>query len=91
MPFGRCCESEAVKEQRRINDEIERMLRKDKKDSRRELKLLLLGKYLSYYYVWFCVIQVVRFRQLLKYKAIVCIMLVFPIQTEQLSFKNLVY
>ena len=55
MPFGRCCESEAVKEQRRINDEIERMLRKDKKDSRRELKLLLLGKSLIYYYVWFSV------------------------------------
>ncbi len=44
MSFGSCCESEEVKEQRRINDEIERMLRKDKKDSRRELKLLLLGK-----------------------------------------------
>ncbi|CAB3983576.1 guanine nucleotide-binding G(q) subunit alpha [Paramuricea clavata] len=43
MAFGGCCESEEVKEQRRINDEIERMLRKDKKDSRRELKLLLLG------------------------------------------------
>ncbi|XP_028399541.1 guanine nucleotide-binding protein G(q) subunit alpha-like isoform X2 [Dendronephthya gigantea] len=43
MPFAGCCESEEVKEQRRINDEIERMLRKDKKDSRRELKLLLLG------------------------------------------------
>lgn len=61
MPFGRCCESEAVKEQRRINDEIERMLRKDKKDSRRELKLLLLGKYSSYYHVWFCVVEVVCF------------------------------
>jgi hypothetical protein len=44
MAFGGCCESEEVKEQRRINDEIERMLRKDKKDSRRELKLLLLGR-----------------------------------------------
>lgn len=43
MPFAGCCESEEVKEQRRINDEIDRMLRKDKKDSRRELKLLLLG------------------------------------------------
>lgn len=35
------------REQRRINDEIERILRKDKKDSRRELKLLLLGKVVS--------------------------------------------
>lgn len=38
-----CCLSDEAKEQRRINDEIEKMLRKDKKDSRRELKLLLLG------------------------------------------------
>ncbi|KAK3508677.1 hypothetical protein QTP70_003317 [Hemibagrus guttatus] len=34
---------EEAKEARRINDEIERQLRRDKKDSRRELKLLLLG------------------------------------------------
>lgn len=38
-----CCLSEEAKEARRINDEIERQLRRDKKDSRRELKLLLLG------------------------------------------------
>ncbi|KAI5615675.1 guanine nucleotide-binding protein G(q) subunit alpha, partial [Silurus asotus] len=38
-----CCLSEEAKEARRINDEIERHLRRDKKDSRRELKLLLLG------------------------------------------------
>jgi len=35
--------SEDDKEQKRINDEIERQLRKDKSDARRELKLLLLG------------------------------------------------
>jgi guanine nucleotide-binding protein G(q) subunit alpha len=35
--------SEDDREQKRINDEIERQLRKDKRDARRELKLLLLG------------------------------------------------
>lgn len=39
-----CCLSEEAKEARRINDEIERQLRRDKRDARRELKLLLLGK-----------------------------------------------
>ena len=39
-----CCLSEEGKEARRINDEIERQLRRDKRDARRELKLLLLGK-----------------------------------------------
>ena len=39
-----CCLSEEQKEQKRINAEIERQLRKDKRDARRELKLLLLGK-----------------------------------------------
>ncbi|XP_051981389.1 guanine nucleotide-binding protein G(q) subunit alpha-like [Xyrauchen texanus] len=38
-----CCLSEEAKNARRINDEIERQLRRDKKDARRELKLLLLG------------------------------------------------
>lgn len=35
--------SEEAKEQKRINQEIERQLRRDKRDARRELKLLLLG------------------------------------------------
>lgn len=39
-----CCMSAEEKERQRINQEIEKQLRKDKKDSRRELKLLLLGK-----------------------------------------------
>jgi hypothetical protein len=39
-----CCLSEEAKEQKRINQEIEKQLRKDKRDARRELKLLLLGK-----------------------------------------------
>lgn len=39
-----CCLSEEQQEQKRINAEIERQLRKDKRDARRELKLLLLGK-----------------------------------------------
>ena len=40
-----CCLSEEAKEQKRINQEIEKQLRRDKRDARRELKLLLLGKY----------------------------------------------
>lgn len=40
-----CCLSEEAKEQKRINQEIERQLRRDKRDARRELKLLLLGNY----------------------------------------------
>ena len=40
-----CCLSEEAKEQKRINQEIERQLRKDKRDARRELKLLLLGMF----------------------------------------------
>ena len=39
------CLSEEQKEQKRINAEIERQLRKDKRDARRELKLLLLGEF----------------------------------------------
>jgi len=38
-----CLMSEEAKEQKRINQEIEKQLKRDKKDSRRELKLLLLG------------------------------------------------
>lgn len=43
-PVGSCCLSPEAKEARRINAEIEKQLRKDKKDSRREFKLLLLGE-----------------------------------------------
>jgi len=38
-----CCLSDEAKEQKRINDEIERQIRRDRRDARRELKLLLLG------------------------------------------------
>ncbi|XP_072310820.1 guanine nucleotide-binding protein G(q) subunit alpha-like [Eucyclogobius newberryi] len=38
-----CCLNPEAKEARRINDEIERQLRRDKKSARREFKLLLLG------------------------------------------------
>ncbi|KAF3848604.1 hypothetical protein F7725_015101 [Dissostichus mawsoni] len=41
---GACCLSPEAKEARRINDEIERQLRRDERDSRREYKLLLLGE-----------------------------------------------
>lgn len=44
-----CCLSEEAREQKRINQEIERQLRKDKRDARRELKLLLLGKFNHWY------------------------------------------
>ena len=36
---------EEKREIRRINAEIERQLRKDRRDARRELKVLLLGKF----------------------------------------------
>lgn len=45
-----CCLSEEAKEQKRINQEIERQLRRDKRDARRELKLLLLGKNIFLYF-----------------------------------------
>lgn len=38
-----CCLSDEAKEQRRINEQIEREIRRDKRNQRRELKLLLLG------------------------------------------------
>ncbi|VDO97284.1 unnamed protein product [Soboliphyme baturini] len=38
-----CCTSEEAREQRRINREIEKQLQRDKRNARRELKLLLLG------------------------------------------------
>lgn len=41
---GACCLSPEAKEARRINDEIERQLRRDKRKHRREYKLLLLGE-----------------------------------------------
>lgn len=40
-----CCVSAEDRETKRINDAIEEQLRRDKKDSRRELKLLLLGEH----------------------------------------------
>ncbi|XP_018328197.1 G protein alpha q subunit isoform X2 [Agrilus planipennis] len=38
-----CFQSDEAKEQKRINQEIEKQLKRDKRDARRELKLLLLG------------------------------------------------
>lgn len=43
-PTGGCCLSEEAKESKRINAEIEKQLRRDRRDARRELKLLLLGR-----------------------------------------------
>lgn len=42
--FCNSCGLDDLKEQKRINQEIERQLKRDKRDARRELKLLLLGK-----------------------------------------------
>jgi guanine nucleotide-binding protein G(q) subunit alpha len=49
-----CCLSEEAKEQRRINQEIEKQLRRDKQNARKELKLLLLG---NYNYIVYCFIS----------------------------------
>jgi len=49
-----CCTNREAKEQKRINDEIERQLKKDKRDQRRELKLLLLGKLLCVVFFVVC-------------------------------------
>lgn len=42
-----CCLSEEAREQKRINQEIEKQLQRDKRNARRELKLLLLGKLIN--------------------------------------------
>ena len=44
-----CCLSAEAREQKQINREIEKQLRLDKKNQRRELKLLLLGKILIFH------------------------------------------
>ena len=54
-----CCLSEEQQEQKRINAEIERQLRKDKRDARRELKLLLLGKF-KFYLLSFYLATIIR-------------------------------
>ncbi|CAG9533761.1 unnamed protein product [Cercopithifilaria johnstoni] len=43
-----CCLSEEAREQKRINQEIEKQLQRDKRNARRELKLLLLGNTLFF-------------------------------------------
>lgn len=42
-----CCLSEEAREQKRINQEIEKQLQRDKRNARRELKLLLLGLFVT--------------------------------------------
>ena len=39
-----CCLSEEEIEQKRVNKEIERQLRKEKRNGKEDIKLLLLGK-----------------------------------------------
>ncbi len=46
-----CCLSAEAREQKQINREIEKQLRIDKKNQRRELKLLLLGKFQSVFFL----------------------------------------
>lgn len=61
-----CCLSEEAKESKRINAEIDKQLRRDKRDSRRELKLLLLGTWhllnshvpLIFFNFFFCMVNV---------------------------------
>ena len=38
-----CCQSKEAKEQRRINKEIEKQLQRDKRNAKKEIKLLLMG------------------------------------------------
>lgn len=52
-----CCLSEEAKEQKRINQEIERQLRRDKRDARRELKLLLLGELIKIIFILISVLD----------------------------------
>jgi len=40
-----CCKSHEEIEAKKLNEQIERELKRHKKDARRELKLLLLGKF----------------------------------------------
>jgi len=49
-----CCGSEEAREQKRINREIEKQLQRDKRNARRELKLLLLGKFHLVPYMEIC-------------------------------------
>ena len=42
--LANCCKSNEEIEAKKLNEQIERELRRHKKDARRELKLLLLGK-----------------------------------------------
>lgn len=42
--MGGCCMSSEARVRQQINDGIERQLKRDKKNCRRELKLLLLGE-----------------------------------------------
>ena len=55
-----CCLSEEQKEQKRINAEIERQLRKDKRDARKELKLLLLGEQLMVTFLCFSILTIIE-------------------------------
>lgn len=45
-----CCSSTEAMEKRRINEEIDKQLRLEKKRSKRELKLLLLGTWSGMYW-----------------------------------------
>ena len=66
-----CCTNHEAKEQKRINDEIERQLKKDKRDQRRELKLLLLGMKILNYFVIYLLVAVFYLWNILRH--LICI------------------
>lgn len=58
-----CCQSDEAKEQKRINAEIEKQLKRDKRDARRELKLLLLGK-CDLHYVMYVQVSIIIYTEI---------------------------
>lgn len=78
-----CCRSEEYKEQNRINKEIEKQLKRDKKDARRELKLLLLGMLVANHYL--CEILKMLIIFLCHHRWNLCICLAILIVTASLA------
>lgn len=66
-----CCLSEEAREQKRINQEIEKQLQRDKRNARRELKLLLLGK--------FCVFHTFLLFPLVSFSSTCCLLIHFDL------------
>ena len=62
-----CCKSHEEIEAEIINDQIERELRRHKRDARRELKLLLLGRLCILFLCCICIVNVKVLTLLLQY------------------------